>query len=128
MTVYGFGERKTPEAFRNECDRFIYLDVLDEIDEQAAATAHARVTTQKLRGDTKLVSTLRTAVTTAVGEDLWANLATVGHLVRAQQPDFDSRNWGYAKLSDLVRATELFIIEPRNGGGYQVRDNRHASD
>ena len=41
--------------------------------------------------------------------------------MRKQQPDFDSRNWGYAKLSDLIRATELFLVEPRPAGGLQVQ-------
>ncbi len=44
--------------------------------------------------------------------------------MRKQQPDFDPRNWGYAKLSDLVRATDLFAVEPRNTGGLQIRDKR----
>ncbi|MEN2736429.1 NYN domain-containing protein [Microbacterium sp. X-17] len=128
VTVYGFGERKTPEAFRNACDRFTYLDVIEEGDVHNARTAPTRAASASLQGDTKLVSGLRTAVATATGEDLWANLATVGHLVRAQQPDFDSRNWGYAKLSDLVRATELFIVEPRSGGGYQVQNRRKSGE
>ncbi|MGO4535944.1 NYN domain-containing protein [Leifsonia sp. 2MCAF36] len=128
VTVYGFGERKTPEAFRNACDRFTYLDVIEEVDVPNSKAAPTRVASASLRGDTKLVSGLRTAVATAAGEDLWANLATVGHLVRAQQPDFDSRNWGYAKLSDLIRATELFIVEPRSGGGYQVQNRRKPAE
>lgn len=128
VRVYGFGERKTPEAFRNACDRFTYLDVIEETDVPSAEAATTRAASASLRGDTKLVSGLRTAVATAAGEDLWANLATVGHLVRAQQPDFDSRNWGYAKLSDLVRATELFIVEPRSGGGYQVQNRRQPAE
>lgn len=112
VTAYGFGERKTPEAFRNACDRFTYLEVLDEPAAESGTTAPKRVPPPKLRGDTKLVSGLRTSVTTASGEDGWANLSAVGVLMRKQHPDFDSRNWGYAKLSDLVRATELFLIEP----------------
>jgi uncharacterized LabA/DUF88 family protein len=127
VTVYGFGERKTPEAFRNACDRFTYLDVLEEAAERISA-APARVPPTKLRGDTKLVSGLRTSVTTASGEDGWANLSAVGLLMRKQHPDFDSRNWGYAKLSDLVRATELFIIEPRPAGGLQVQHRKRNGD
>ena len=127
VTVYGFGERKTPEAFRNACDRFTYLDVLEK-PETNDTVAPARVGPPKLRGDTKLVSGIRTSVSTAMGEDGWSNLATVGNLVRAQQPDFDSRNWGYAKLSDLIRATELFVIEARPGGGLQVQDKRKRGD
>lgn len=127
VTVYGFGERKTPEAFRNACDRFTYLDVLDEAAESTSA-APTRVPSPKLRGDTKLVSGLRTSVTTASGEDGWANLSAVGVLMRKQHPDFDSRNWGYAKLSDLVRATELFLIEPRPAGGLQVQQRKKNGD
>ena len=133
VTVYGFGERKTPEAFRNACDQFTYLDVLDVLDEldvpaaESTSAALTPVPTPKLRSDTKLVSGLRTSVTTASGEDGWANLSAVGQLMRKQQPDFDSRNWGYAKLSDLVRATELFVVETRPGGGLHVQQRKKTS-
>ncbi|MBZ6371765.1 NYN domain-containing protein [Microbacterium aurum] len=122
VTVHGFGERKTPAAFRNACDTFTYLDVLQEPQAEPATAAPARKSTPELRQDTKLVSGLRTCITTASGEDGWANLAVVGSLMRKQQPDFDSRNWGYAKLSDLVKAIGLFDIEPRPTGGLQIRN------
>lgn len=121
VTVYGFGERKTPEAFRNACDRFTYLDVIDEPAGDNTAPTPVRVPGPKLRGDTKLVAGLRACVDTGSGEDGWANLSAVGSLMRKQQPDFDSRNWGYAKLSDLVRATELFDVDQRQSGGVRVR-------
>lgn len=122
VTVHGFGERKTPAAFRNACDTFTYLDVLQEPQAEPTVAAPARKPTPELRQDTKLVSGLRTCITTASGEDGWANLAVVGSLMRKQQPDFDSRNWGYAKLSDLVKAIGLFTVEPRPGGGLQIRN------
>ena len=122
VTVHGFGERKTPAAFRNACDTFTYLDVLQEPQAEPATAAPARKSTPELRQDTKLVSGLRTCITTASGEDGWANLAVVGSLMRKQQPDFDSRNWGYAKLSDLVKAIGLVTVEPRLGGGLQIRN------
>ena len=122
VTVHGFGERKTPAAFRNACDTFTYLDVLQEPQAEPATAAPARKSTPELRQDTKLVSGLRTCITTASGEDGWANLAVVGSLMRKQQPDFDSRNWGYAKLSDLVKAIGLVTVEPRPGGGLQIRN------
>jgi hypothetical protein len=53
---------------------------------------------------------------TASSEDGWANLATVGSLTRKWRPHFDSRNWGYTKLSELVRATEQFQLEPMATG------------
>ncbi|SIO09431.1 NYN domain-containing protein [Agromyces cerinus] len=124
VTVYGFGERKTPEAFRNACDQFTYLDVLDEPAAESTSALLKRVPSPQLRGDGKLVSGLRKSVTTASGEDGWANLSAVGSLMRKQHPDFDSRNWGYAKLSDLVRATELFVVTTRPGGGLQVQHKK----
>jgi hypothetical protein len=123
VTVYGFGERKTPEAFRNACDQFTYLDVLEE--PEAGPTARVvRVEGPQLRSDTKLIAGLRSSVTTASDEEGWANLGAVGFLMRKQQPDFDPRSWGYAKLSDLVRATTLFAVEPRPGGGLNVQNKR----
>jgi len=127
VTVYGFGERKTPEAFRNACDQFTYLDVLAAAATEAAPPAPTRTPPAKLRGDTKLVAGLRASVVTASAEDGWANFGTVGQLMRKRQPDFDSRNWGYAKLSDLVRATELFTVEAIPSGGIRVRDSRNPS-
>ncbi len=123
VTVYGFGERKTPEAFRNACDRFTYLDVLAEPSTDSADTTalKTRVPSGKLRTDGPLVSALRAAIGGASLDDGWADLAAVGSLVRKHRPDFDSRNWGYAKLSDLVREIGLFDVGPRPGGGVRVK-------
>jgi hypothetical protein len=65
--------------------------------------------------------------TNASGDDGWADLAAVGSLVRKQRPDFDSRNWGYAKLSELVRDIGLFEVAPRPGNGLRVRVAARAS-
>ncbi|AWB88448.1 NYN domain-containing protein [Salinibacterium hongtaonis] len=121
VTVYGFGERKTPEAFRNACDQFTYLDVLEAPAAETAVSTLARVPSLKLRGDTKLVAGLRTCVATASGEDGWANLSDVGKLMRKQQADFDPRNWGYSKLSELIRATELFLVQAGSAGALRVQ-------
>ncbi|MBN9224661.1 MAG: Maebl [Microbacterium sp. SCN 70-27] len=122
VTVYGFGERKTPEAFRNACDIFTYLEVLGEGEVEEIVAAPARTLRKDLRSNTKLVAGLRACVSTASGEDGWANLGPVGQLMRKQQPDFDPRNWGYAKLSDLIREIDLFDIGPRPSGGLQIRN------
>lgn len=129
VTVYGFGERKTPESFRNACDQFTYLEVLDEPATEGAAKTPAptRATRAELRSNAKLISGLRACVATASAEDGSANLAEVGTLMRKKQPDFDPRNWGYAKLSDLMRTTDLFVVEPRTNGGLQVRSKTKAA-
>ena len=131
VTVYGFGERKTPEAFRNACDRFTYLDVLGRACGREPTAADACTRSSARRSCAATPSSCpgcEQCVTTASGEDGWANLSAVGELMRKQQPDFDSRNWGYAKLSDLVRATELFVVETRPGGGLQVQQRKKNGD
>jgi uncharacterized LabA/DUF88 family protein len=129
ITVYGFGERKTPESFRNACDRFTYLDVLEApiVGATEAAPIQVQVAPAKLRADTRLVSVLRASVASAAGENGWASLSAVGSLIRKQQPDFDSRNWGYAKLSDLVRAIGFFELETPSSGGARVQQRRKAA-
>jgi hypothetical protein len=78
------------------------------------------------------VSLLRNAVDAASDDDGWAPLAGVGSILTNQRPDFDSRSYGYGKLSDLIKATTLFEIERRSSGdGKQplmyVRAKRRAT-
>ena len=74
---------------------------------------------------------LRKAVEAASDDDGWAPLSAVGNIITNQRPDFDSRSYGYGKLSDLITATTLFEIERRSpGDGKQalmyVREKRRA--
>jgi hypothetical protein len=89
-------------------------------------------TATQLKNDAALVSLLRNAVEAASDDDGWAPLAAVGNILTNQRPDFDSRNYGYGKLSDLINATTLFEIERRSpGDGKQAlmyaREMRRAS-
>jgi uncharacterized LabA/DUF88 family protein len=142
MTVYGFGERKTPKPFVAACDKFIYVENLrftEEDDQDAVAGAgggkQARrkpATAAQLKGDAALVSVLRNAVEAASDDDGWAPLAAVGNIITNQRPDFDSRSYGYGKLSDLIKATTLFEIERHSpGDGKQAlmyaREKRRAT-
>jgi uncharacterized LabA/DUF88 family protein len=132
LTVYGFGERKTPKAFVAACDKFIYLENLTAPQDTAPAGAAAsppRTTATKLKSDTGLVNMLRNAVEASSDDDGWAALGSVGNIITKQRPDFDSRNYGYAKLSDLMAATTLFDLERRVPGDGKaaviyVRDRR----
>ncbi len=126
--VYGVGERKTPIAFRNACDDFLYIDVLktlsaNEEDEIASQTSqHKQESTlqpnqyskQQLCQDTRLINSLRNAAEECSDEDGWAELGICGSLIKRQFPDFDSRNYGYGKLSALIKATNLFDIKEEN--------------
>jgi uncharacterized LabA/DUF88 family protein len=144
MTVYGFGEKKTPKPLVAACDKFVYLDVLrsqrdaegepdQEPDEGATAgapgavprqgsTQRRRSTGAELRDDTQLVRLLRDAIDSSSDDDGWAHLGGVGSLVVKQAPDFDSRNWGYAKLVDLVTEIGLFDVERPPGQQVRVRE------
>ncbi len=138
LTVYGFGERKTPQPFVAACDKFIYTENLtyahgptappEAVPKPKAATASAQ-----LKADTALVNQLRNAVEAASDDDGWAPLASVGNIITKQRPDFDSRNYGYAKLSDLITATTLFELDRRSPGDGKsaviyTRDKRRRSD
>jgi uncharacterized LabA/DUF88 family protein len=110
MTVYGFGEQKTPEPFVAACDKFVYTEILRE---QTVADAAGRKSGKELKKDTKLVALVRGALDAAADETGWADLGTVGQAIAKRSPEFDSRNYGYAKLSGLLKATELVKMEER---------------
>src|SRR5664280_1960578 len=128
-TVYGFGEPKTPRSLVAACDKFVYLDVLrsseepEHLSEKAPARmAPAPKSTGELRSDTKLLKLLREGINAASDDDGWADLGGVGSYVAKQQPAFDSRNWGYAKLIELVTAIGLFEVKRAAGQGVRVRE------
>ena len=112
LTVYGFGEQKTPKAFVGACDRFIYTEILRQ-DEKDDAPKQ-RPTARELKSDSRLVNLLRNATEDSADETGWANLGTVGQNVANKSPEFDPRNYGYKKLGELVRAIDLFTIDERS--------------
>lgn len=122
LLVYGFGEEKTPKAFVSACDKFIFTKVL--LIEENPDAAIRKQETKKLKGDTKLVNHLRNALEAASDDSGWAHLGAVGHHIAKQVPEFDSRNYGYKKLVDLVSAITLFEIDRRSQGTVYIRDKR----
>ena len=118
LMVYGFGERKTPEPFRTACDKFIYTEVLAATDATAAEAEAApkKRTAKELRGDSRLTNLLRGAIEAASDDTGWASLGVVGSIINKQSPDFDSRNYGYSKLSGLIDGIGLFDTEERHIG------------
>lgn len=121
-SVYGFGEKKTPRAFVAACDRFIYTEVFSHRDQDKPAAAKSQ-SVKTLRADTKLVALLREAVDASSDDAGWAGLSTVGSFVNKTANDFDPRNYGFRKLSDLITATGLFHVE-RRGNLIYIQDNR----
>lgn len=149
LSVYGFGERKTPPSLVAACDRFVYLDVLRETRSDAAQTppagdaaarqpdavkaatakapAKAVAAVKNAAADNKisagsnpdLLKLLREALDDAADDDGWAGLGAVGSLVAKRMPDFDPRNYGFKKLSELLPTLGVFEIEKRGADGKQ---------
>ena len=109
--VLGFGERKTPRPFVSACDKFIFTEVV--VTKEGSDGDARKQKVNELKGNTRLVRLFRSAIEAASDESGWADLSAVGSNIVKQAPEFDPRNYGYAKLSELVSAIELFEIEKR---------------
>ncbi len=118
MKVFGIGEKKTPNPFIVACDKFIYLEILkyktDDDEDESTSTdkkPEAKNTIDKItQKEIKLISTTISDIT---DEDGWAFLGDVGSLLQKKQPNFDSRNYGFQKLTPLIKSIKNFEIEQR---------------
>jgi uncharacterized LabA/DUF88 family protein len=102
--VYGFGELKTPKPFVAACDRFIYTEVLAKAD----GLLPPRKTAAEMDNDKEFLALVGDAVDDSADENGWAHLVAVGAIITNKKPDFDSRNYGYKKLSELLDASTYF--------------------
>jgi uncharacterized LabA/DUF88 family protein len=121
MTVYGFGEGKTPKAFLAACDKFIYtenLGVGEDDDEPApqggTPKAASAKKTPRLKRDRKLDLLLREAVDAASDDSGWAHLGAVGSNLVRLAPEFDPRSYGFRKLKDLVATHPGYRLDERS--------------
>jgi uncharacterized LabA/DUF88 family protein len=105
--VYGFGEQKTPKPFVAACDRFIYTEVLT----REEGRAPNRKVGAELDRDVELLDLVAGAVDDASDDSGWAHLGEVGNILTKKKPDFDSRNYGYSKLSGLLEAMKRFEVK-----------------
>lgn len=124
LKVYGFGEKKTPLPFVYACSTFLYLEnLVEDVDsETSKELGSVKKAAKELKQDTKLVNLLRLAIASTQEDDGWSNLGIIGSHI-TNQASFDPRNYGYAKLSTLFEAVDLFEIERRNNRVY-VKDRR----
>ena len=123
IDVYGFGEQKTPESFRQACRQFIYTEnLLPPAPAKASGAAPAAVQPQK-RPVSEAVRLLRTALQQLEDTDGWVSLGVLKQRVIEFAPDFDNRTYGYSKLIDLVTKSGSFEVRrPDSGGSVYVRD------
>jgi len=110
LTVYGFGERKTPAPFVAACDKFVYTENLGV---EAEPEAQADEKAPRLKRDRKLDALLRETVEAAADDSGWAQLGAVGSNLVRLASDFDSRTYGFRKLRDLVAAHPGYEVEER---------------
>jgi hypothetical protein len=119
VDVYGFGEQKTPESFRQACRRFVYTENL------LGGTANnqdAAARSQLLQPADAATPMIKKVIAQMESEDGWVGLGEVGKGLTNLAPDFDPRTFGSRKLSDLVRKTNAFDIEqPKAGGTTRIR-------
>jgi hypothetical protein len=117
MKVYGIGEKKTPEPFIVACDKFIYIEILKkQIKEpenaQVPDKQEKKVEVDKITP--KVIRLISSTIGDLADEDGWAFLGDVGSLLQKKQPNFDSRNYGFEKLTPLINSIGKFEIEQRD--------------
>jgi hypothetical protein len=121
LDVYGIGQQKTPEAFRKACKRFIFIENLttsQEPDDTPDRPPASRETASRKEPAAKAVPLIEAAMRAIGSDEDWYSLGQIGQFIITANPDFDSRTYGSAKLSDLIAKTGAF--EVKRGEGNQT--------
>ncbi|WP_028135482.1 NYN domain-containing protein [Bradyrhizobium japonicum] len=118
IDVFGFGEQKTPESFRQACRRFVYTENLlaGSVNTQDATSRSA-----SLQPPEAATPIIKKVITQMESEDGWVTLGEVGRQLANLASDFDPRTFGFRKLSDLVRKTNSFEIDESKGRSMRIR-------
>ncbi len=117
MNVIGIGEKKTPEPFIVACDRFIYIEILRNRSKETENTVTHDTTEKKTEVDLvtpKVIKLISTTISDLADDDGWAFLGDVGSLLQKKQPNFDSRNYGFEKLTPLIKSIGKYEIDQRD--------------
>ena len=118
MLVIGLGERKTPNPFIVACDKFVYIEILKNQTQDTSDKKEA----PKSQGDgldkfsSKDIKLIKTTISDLSDDDGWAYLGDVGNLLQKKRPNFDARNYGFQKLTPLMKSIGEFEIEQREMG------------
>jgi NYN domain/OST-HTH/LOTUS domain len=122
MTVIGLGEKKTPNPFIVACDKFIYIEILNVPLEKPRVTVDVVKGKKEIKGgkqetlqkiDKETIQLISTTITDLADDSGWAYLGDVGNLILKKQPDFDSRNFGFGKLAQLIKSVHNFEVDER---------------
>ena len=112
MQVIGIGEKKTPNPFIVACDRFIYIEILKKKSEEKVENKDTNelIIDKITKKEIQLIST---TIKDLSDDDGWAFLGDVGSLLQKKRPNFDSRNYGFEKLTPLIKSIDKFEVEQR---------------
>lgn len=117
MVVYGIGEQKTPKPFISACDKFIYIEIIavpDELEESASGKQKKIAKKHSIDKINKRdLNLIKSSISDLADENGWAFLGDVGNLIMKKQPNFDPRNFGYPKLTPLIKSLKQFEIDER---------------
>ncbi|TQM50482.1 OST-HTH/LOTUS domain-containing protein [Arcticibacter tournemirensis] len=124
MKVIGIGEKKTLNPFITACDKFIYIEILeqktvvpadnDPKKESKSKTASNNTPISKI--DPRTIKLFTDSISDLADDDGWAFLAELGNLILKKKPDFDPRNYGFSKMLPLIRSMNQFEIDERETG------------
>ncbi len=123
MKVFGIGEKKTPEPFIVACDKFIYIEILkNKSDENEAGFAQEKVDKKNEieKITPAVIKLISSTVSDLTDEDGWAFLGDVGNLLQKKQPNFDPRNYGFQKLTPLIKSINKFEIAENQKGKFKL--------
>ena len=114
MQVIGIGEKKTPNPFIVACDKFVYIEILRSQSEKKEDSVEKENSKESLDKITrKEINLISTTISDLSDDDGWAFLGDVGSLIQKKQPNFDSRNYGFEKLTPLIKSIGKFEVEQR---------------
>ena len=114
MQVIGIGERKTPTPFIVACDKFIYIEILrNQASKKEDINKNDKTEESIDKITPRVIKLLSTTISDLSDEDGWAFLGDVGSLIQKKEPNFDSRNYGFEKLTPLIKSIGSFELEQR---------------
>jgi uncharacterized LabA/DUF88 family protein len=122
MKVIGIGEKKTPMPFITACEKFIYIEILQQsVPPNTSSKSSLKASKPLEKIDESTVALITDTISDLADENGWVFLGDVGHLLLKRRPDFDSRNYGYSKLLLLMKKIPTLEVDERDIGKSNIR-------